>query len=98
MDGRKLAAWNLRRIRVARGLSQEALAAEAGVDRTYVGRLERGIENPTVGILDKLANALSVPISELFVVPANGFVKINPLPGGPPKSKRARSKSLRRHR
>jgi transcriptional regulator with XRE-family HTH domain len=83
MNGRKLVAWNLRRLRVARKLSQETLAADAGVDRSYVGRLERGLENPTVGMLDKLAGVLSVPISELFLVPPTGFVKINPLPGGP---------------
>jgi transcriptional regulator with XRE-family HTH domain len=38
-------------------LSQENLAVDAGVDRTYVSRLERGLENPTVGILDQLADA-----------------------------------------
>jgi transcriptional regulator with XRE-family HTH domain len=72
------------------------------VDRTYVGRLERGLENPTVGVLDKLAKALSVPISEFFVVPPSGFTKIDPLPGGPAgsrkpaKSNRARQRRPRR--
>jgi transcriptional regulator with XRE-family HTH domain len=93
MDGRKLAAWNLRRLRVARKVSQEALAAEADVDRSYVGRLERGLENPTIGVLDKLAAALSVPISEFFVVPSAGFVRIDPLPGGPRKTTRREGKS-----
>jgi hypothetical protein len=41
MDVRELVAWNLRRIRVLRDLSQEKLGADADVDRTYVGRLER---------------------------------------------------------
>ena len=86
MDGRKLVAWNLRRIRVSRGLSQEALAADA----------EGGLENPTVGILDKLARALSAPISEFFVVPPTGFVKISPLPGGPTSVKKRRPKSVKR--
>ncbi|WP_376711816.1 helix-turn-helix domain-containing protein [Bradyrhizobium japonicum] len=49
MEGRQLVAWNLRRLRVLRSLSQEALAADAEVDRSYVGRLERAEENPTVG-------------------------------------------------
>jgi transcriptional regulator with XRE-family HTH domain len=88
MDGRKLAAWNLRRLRVARRISQETLAADAGIDRSYAGRLERGLENPTVGILDKLAGILSVPISEFFVVPPSGFTKIHPLTGGPSKRKK----------
>lgn len=72
MDGRQLVAWNLRRLRVKRGLSQEALAADAEVDRSYVGRLERAEENPTVGILDRFANALEVHISELLRKPATG--------------------------
>jgi DNA-binding XRE family transcriptional regulator len=83
MDGRRLVAWNLRRLRVARGVSQEALAAAAAVDRTYIGRLERGLENPTVSTLDKLAKALAAPVMELFAVPSGGFVRIKPLPGGP---------------
>lgn len=72
MKGRDLVAWNLRRLRVARELSQDGLAHEAGVDRTYVGRLERAIENPTVGVLDRLADALGAPLAELFVVPERG--------------------------
>ncbi|MFY9990900.1 MAG: helix-turn-helix transcriptional regulator, partial [Rhodoplanes sp.] len=51
MKGRKLVAWNLRRIRVQRDLSQDRLALDADVDRSYVGRVERGLENPTVAIL-----------------------------------------------
>ena len=78
---RKHVAANLRRLRVARGVSQEALAADAEIDRTYVGRLERGLTNPSVGVLEKLAKALAVPIVEFFVVP-NG-IKGQRLPGGP---------------
>jgi transcriptional regulator with XRE-family HTH domain len=52
-----------------RGLSQEALAVDAGIDRTYVSRLERGLQNPTVAILEKLARALSSNIEELFRAP-----------------------------
>ena len=59
MKGRKLVGWNLRRIRVERDLSQDRLALDANVDRTYVGRLERGLENPTICILDRLARRLS---------------------------------------
>jgi transcriptional regulator with XRE-family HTH domain len=43
---------------VARELSQEMLAVDAGIDRTYVSRLERGLENPTVTVLEKLARGL----------------------------------------
>src|SRR5258708_38051538 len=48
MDGRALVAWNLRRIRVKRGLSQERLAFDAGLALSYVGGLERREKNPTV--------------------------------------------------
>jgi transcriptional regulator with XRE-family HTH domain len=96
MDGRKLAAWNLRRLRVVRDLSQESLAVDADVDRTYVGRLERGLENPTVGVLDKLATALGVPISEFFVNPAPGESRPKPLPGGRRKITRTRERKATR--
>ncbi|WP_349539509.1 helix-turn-helix transcriptional regulator [Bradyrhizobium sp. AS23.2] len=66
MDGRRLVAWNLRRHRVERGLSQEKLAVDAQIDRTYVSSLERGLENPTVSVLDKLAAALSISIADFF--------------------------------
>jgi transcriptional regulator with XRE-family HTH domain len=59
MKGRALVAWNLRRIRVRHGLSQERLAFDAGVDRSYVGGLERREENPTVDLLDRLARTLA---------------------------------------
>src|ERR1700730_12694870 len=59
MKGRALVAWNLRRIRVRHGLSQERLAFDAGVDRSYVGGLERREENPIVDLLDRLARTLS---------------------------------------
>jgi transcriptional regulator with XRE-family HTH domain len=54
---------------VKRALSQEVLAVDAGVDRSYVGRIERGVENPTVETLDRLAKALEVPAAELLSVP-----------------------------
>jgi hypothetical protein len=49
------------------GVSQEAFAVDAGIDRTYVCRLERGLENPAV--LERIALALEVEITELFAVP-----------------------------
>lgn len=82
MDGRALVAWNLRRIRVERDISQERLAYDAGVDRSYLGGLERREENPTVDILDRLAATLSVPIAEFFVVPAEGSEPPKPLRQG----------------
>ena len=72
MRGRALVAWNLRRIRTGQGVSQEKLALESEVNRSYVGGLERQEENPTVDILDRLAEALGVPLSDLFVAPTKG--------------------------
>jgi transcriptional regulator with XRE-family HTH domain len=82
MRARALVARNLRRLRTRRGLSQEALAADAGIDRTYVSRLERGLENPTVAVLEQLAEALVAEIVEFFAVPAPGEPPPKPLPGG----------------
>jgi transcriptional regulator with XRE-family HTH domain len=69
MKATALVAWNLRRLRVKQGISQEALAVDAGVDRSYVGRIERGLENPTVETLDRLAAALGALVAELLTVP-----------------------------
>jgi transcriptional regulator with XRE-family HTH domain len=82
MQARALVAWNLRRVRVGRGISQERLAFDAGVDRAYVGGLERREENPTVDVLDRLAKTLKVHVSEFFVEPAKGATPPKPLPGG----------------
>jgi transcriptional regulator with XRE-family HTH domain len=82
MKARALVARNLRRIRVRQNLSQESLAVDAGIDRTYVSRIERGLENPTVAILEQLANALSAEIVEFFAVPAKNEPPPEPLPGG----------------
>jgi transcriptional regulator with XRE-family HTH domain len=87
MDGRALVAWNLRRIRVKRGLSQERLAFDAGVDRSYVGGLERREENPTVDLLDRLAKTLSVPLSEFFVIPPKGAARPKSLRSGRRRSR-----------
>ncbi|MCO6049357.1 helix-turn-helix domain-containing protein [Mesorhizobium sp. RP14(2022)] len=72
MNGRALVAWNLRRLRVARGISQERLAADAEVDRAYLGGLERQTENPTVDLLDRIAGVLAVTVTDLFEKPRAG--------------------------
>jgi transcriptional regulator with XRE-family HTH domain len=82
MRAQELVAWNLRRLRVSRELSQEVLAIDAGIDRTYVSRLERGLENPTVAVLEGLATALGADIAEFFAIPEPGALRPRPLPGG----------------
>ncbi|MGQ0589111.1 MAG: helix-turn-helix domain-containing protein [Sphingosinicella sp.] len=67
MDVRKRLGKNLRRLRQERGIGQEKFALEHGIDRTYVSGIERGVRNPTITVVQRLADALEVPIAELFV-------------------------------
>ena len=66
MDVKKRLGTNLRRLREAKGLSQETFAFEAGIHRTYVSDIERGARNPTIVVVEKLATALGVTASELL--------------------------------
>lgn len=66
MDVKKRLGTNLRRLREAKGLSQEAFAFDAGIHRTYVSDIERGARNPTITVVEKLADALGVTASELL--------------------------------
>jgi len=65
MDVQRRIAVNVKRVRKERGLSQEELADRAGVHRTYVSQIERGVKNATFISLDKIAQALGTPLSEL---------------------------------
>ena len=55
----------IRSLRAERGLSQEGLAARAGLHRTYVGGIERGERNPTIRNLEQISRALAVSLSVL---------------------------------
>jgi transcriptional regulator with XRE-family HTH domain len=90
MKARALVAWNLRRLRVKAGVSQEALAYEAGVDRAYVGGLERQTHNPTIDLLERLAVTLGFEMAELFVKVPKGASPPLPLPSGRKTAKRSR--------
>jgi len=69
MEIREVLARNLRRLRHARGLSQEELAHRAGIDRTYVSSLERSVYAAGVDVVDKLARALGVEAADLLQQP-----------------------------
>jgi transcriptional regulator with XRE-family HTH domain len=62
-----LVGKNLRHLRQAKGWSQEDLALTAGLDRTYVSGVERGVRNPTVLVLSQLASALQVEAAVLLL-------------------------------
>jgi len=66
MDIRAVVGRNVRQYREANGLSQEQLAFEADLHRTYVSGVERGVRNPTVKIVYRLADALGVAASKLL--------------------------------
>jgi transcriptional regulator with XRE-family HTH domain len=82
MRASRLIAWNLRRLRVVAGLSQEALAVDANVDRSYVGRLERGTVNVGVDVLERIADALGCKVGDLFREPDADEAEPKPLRGG----------------
>jgi len=58
----------VRRKREQVGISQEDLASRAGLDRTYVSGIERGIRNPTVRMVERIAAALETTPSQLFLL------------------------------
>jgi len=66
MDIRRQLGRNVRRLRRERGWSQEELAFEAGLHRTYISGVERGVRNPTVLIVHELAQALRVAPAALL--------------------------------
>ncbi len=69
MDGRSRIAWNLRRIRSARHLTQEGLAFEARIDRSTVSEIENGKFNPSIDLLEKLSAVLGVDVLDLLAIP-----------------------------
>ena len=82
MNARDLVAWNVRRLRILRGISSEKLAADAGVERAYVSRIERAFANASVDVLERIAKVLGVEMVELFAVPEPHDERPGPLPGG----------------
>jgi transcriptional regulator with XRE-family HTH domain len=69
MDLRQIFATNLRRLRHAKGLSQDDLAYEAEVSRSYLSQLEKGAFYASLKIVGKLAAVLKVEPGELLKLP-----------------------------
>ena len=61
MDVRQRVGRNLKKYRKEAGFSQERLALECGLHRTYVSGVERGVRNPTVVVLEQIAKPLGIP-------------------------------------
>jgi transcriptional regulator with XRE-family HTH domain len=66
MDLRDVFATNLRRLRHEKGLSQDDLAYEAEVSRSYLSELEKGVFYASLKIIGRLADALGVEPAELL--------------------------------
>lgn len=62
----KIFGKNLKKVRNEKGLSQEELAFIVNLDRTYIGRIERGERNISLSTAEKIANALNVSIDKLL--------------------------------
>jgi len=82
MNAREIVARNIRRLRVAQGMSGEVLAADAGIDRAYESEIENAVANPTIDMLEKLAGVLGVELAELFVQPGPNDEPPKPLRAG----------------
>ena len=66
MEIRRRLALNLKRERAAKAWSQEELADQSGLHRTYVSGVERGVRNPTITVVEKMARALGVSMGRLL--------------------------------
>ena len=62
---------NLRKLRLAKGFTQEQLANELGIEISQISRIERGVINTSITTLYSISKVLNVDISELFVFDAN---------------------------
>lgn len=67
MKTEELLGRRIRELRKARHLTQEQLGERTGINYKYLGAVERGQENPTVKVLEKIARVLRVDLRELFV-------------------------------
>jgi transcriptional regulator with XRE-family HTH domain len=61
----------LRRLRLARDITQERLSESVGISITFLGLIERGLNAPSFETIEQIAKVLRVPISELFTFPSH---------------------------
>ena len=80
MDIREIFALNLRKLRQAKGMSQEKLAHLANIDRTYVSSLERCVYSPTIDMVATLARILEVEPRDLITLDQSSGASGTPKP------------------
>ncbi len=66
MEIKKKFGKQVKKLRLDKGLSQETLAHQANLDRTYIPSIEKGDRNVSITVIEKIAKALNVKISTLF--------------------------------
>lgn len=66
MEIRKRIGWNVRRLRAEREINQEDFATDSGFDRGYISGIERGVRNPSILVLQRIATALEVDVADLL--------------------------------
>ncbi|CAG7644918.1 hypothetical protein PAESOLCIP111_04845 [Paenibacillus solanacearum] len=68
MEQSDIIAENIRIIRIIKGWSQEQLALSAGITPSYIGQIERREKTPTIGIIEKICNALDISMVDLLSI------------------------------
>jgi transcriptional regulator with XRE-family HTH domain len=76
MDLREVFAANLRRLRNAKGVSQDELAHEANVSRSYLSQLEKGTFYASLNVVGRLSEALGVEPAELLKIPQKRISRV----------------------
>ena len=66
MEVSKRLGKNVRRLRRAADIPQDVFADMVGINRVYLSGIERGLRNPTIEVIAKIAEALKIDVSELF--------------------------------
>lgn len=66
MEIRQRIGWNVRRLRAGHEITQEDFATDNGFDRGYISGIERGVRNPSILVLERIATALGVDVVDLL--------------------------------
>lgn len=70
-------AINLKRIRAARGISLDVVSEQTGVSKSMLGQIERGVANPTIGIIGKIVSGLRVELNDLIRTPVEELYHVH---------------------